>query len=71
MPLFPPASERFAEGRPPLRVSELAGLLGCSRSYLHKLIKADVLHPGRVGSDYRIPVHEARRLAREIGLLHD
>lgn len=71
MPLFPSVSERFAEGQPPLRTSELAGILGCSPSYVYKLIKAQAIEVGRVGSDYRIPVHEAKRLAREAGVVFE
>jgi excisionase family DNA binding protein len=69
MALFPPASERFAEGQPPARVSELAGILGCSTSYIYKLIHSGAVDYGRVGADYRIPVQEARRLAREAGII--
>lgn len=61
-------AERLNEGRP-LRVPELAGLIGVSRSYLYKLISNDKLRVSRVGSDYSIPIQEARRLAREVGAL--
>lgn len=60
---------RLQEERGALRVSEVAEVLQCSRSYLYKLIRAEAITAGRVGSDYRIPVREARRLAREAGLL--
>ena len=59
--------ERLREGAPPLRVSELAELVGVSRGYIHKLIDSGGLDVGRVGRDFRIPIREAARLAREIG----
>lgn len=71
MPLFPSVRERFAEGQPPLRVPELARLVGCSSSYVYKLIKAQVIEAGRVGTDYRIPVSEAVKVARAAGLLQE
>lgn len=60
---------RLEDGRPPLRATELAEMLGCARSWVNKLIKADAIRAGRIGRNYRIPVSEARRLAREAGLL--
>lgn len=56
---------------PPLRVSELAEAVGCSRSHVHKLIEAGSLQVGRVGRDYRIPLTEAVRIAKETGALID
>jgi excisionase family DNA binding protein len=61
---------RKGEG-PPLRVSELADVIGASRSYVHKLIDAGTLHPGRVGREYRIHVEEAAQVARDAGALRD
>lgn len=62
--------ERLQKGRGPgFGVSELAEAIGCSRSYIHKLIEAGAIRTGRVGSDYRIPLQEARRLAREAGVI--
>jgi excisionase family DNA binding protein len=60
---------RLQEEHGALRVSELAEVLQCSRSYVYKCIKAEALKAGRVGSDYRIPIQEARRLAVLAGLL--
>ncbi len=62
---------RLQEERGAFRVSEVAEVLQCSRSYVYKLIRAEALDAGRVGSDYRIPVREARRLAREAGVLKE
>ena len=62
---------RLQEEHGAFHVSEVAEVLQCSRSYVYKLIRADALEAGRVGSDYRIPVQEARRLAREAGILRD
>lgn len=62
--------ERLRRGEgPPLRVSELAEAAGCSRGYIHKLIKAGAIEHGRVGSDYTIPVTEARKVAEATGAL--
>ena len=62
-------SERLREGAPPLTMGELADMLNCSRRYVQKLIEAGNLNAGRVGRDYRIPVQEAARLAREARVL--
>lgn len=62
---------RLSSGSPPLRVSELAEILGCSRSFVHKLIKSKALDTGRLGRDYTIPVQEAERIMREVGVLRD
>lgn len=56
---------------PPLRVAELAEAIGSSRSYIHKLIAAGSLEAGRVGRDFRIPLVEAARVAREAGALEE
>jgi excisionase family DNA binding protein len=64
-------AERLREGSPPLRVSELANLLGCSRSFIHKLIDAGALRTGRLGAHYTIPIQEATRVAREAGALRE
>jgi excisionase family DNA binding protein len=62
-------AERLREGSPPLRVSELADLLGCSRSFIHKLIDAGALRTGRLGAHYTIPLCEALRVARDAGAI--
>lgn len=71
MVLFPPVGERFKDGQPPLRVSELADALGCSRGYIHKLIEAGTVKVWKVGRVFRVPVQEAQKLAREAGVLRD
>lgn len=71
MPLFPSVRQRFAEGQPPLKVSELADMLGCSRGYLHKLIEAGTLKVGRVGRVYRIPIPEAVKAAKAVGAIEE
>ncbi len=63
------APTRLSRGAPPLTVLELMMLLGCSRSYIYKLIDAGLLRPGRVGRGYRIPVAQARRVAIDCRLL--
>jgi excisionase family DNA binding protein len=63
------ARTRLSPGAPPLTVTELALLLGCSRSYVYKLIDAELLHPGRIGWSYRIPIDQARRVAIDCRLL--
>lgn len=52
-----------------LLVSEVAEVLNCSRSYVYKLIYSKTLTAGKVGSDYRIPLQEARKLATQAGIL--
>jgi excisionase family DNA binding protein len=62
---------RLQEERGTLTTAEVVEVVGCSRSYLYKLIAAGSVTVGRVGCDYRIPVQEARRLAREAGVITD
>jgi excisionase family DNA binding protein len=53
-------------------VTEVVQAFRCSRSYVYKLIDAGALRGvGRIGTDYRIPLEEARRFAREAGFLQD
>jgi excisionase family DNA binding protein len=62
---------RIAEGAPPLRVSEVASMTGYSVRFVRKLIEAGTLAtvcpPG--GSERRVPVQEARKLAAALRLL--
>jgi len=62
---------RLQEEAGTFTVEEVCELIRCSRSYVYKCIKAEAIKAGRVGSDYRIPLQEARRLAREAGVLSD
>lgn len=62
---------RLAEGQPPLRVHELAGIIGYSRRYIQKLLDSDTLRHVGLGEERRIPVQEATRLARDLGILTD
>jgi hypothetical protein len=58
-------SERLAEGMPPMRVGELARILGYSSSFLYKLIRKGILKGcTRRGWEWRIPLRVARRLIR-------
>jgi len=61
---------RLAEGQPPLRKGELATLLGCSVSYVRKLVDAGTIATVHCTAiETRIPVSEAARIAREWELL--
>ncbi len=61
------AADLFSQEGPFL-VPELARVLRCSRGFIYDCIAAGSLSAGRVGTDYRIPADEARRLAIEAGL---
>jgi excisionase family DNA binding protein len=61
------AADLFTQDGPFL-VPELARVLRCSRGFLYDCIASGSLAAGKVGSDYRIPADEARRLAIEAGL---
>ena len=62
---------RLREQSGTFTVGEVCELVRCSRSYIYKCIKAEAISAGKVGSDYRIPLQEARRLAREAGVIMD
>ena len=62
-------AERLAEGMPPLRVGKLAELIGFSAEYLRKRIRCGELQTIDMGTEKRIPIHEAQRIAREKHLL--
>lgn len=49
----------------PFTVTEVALALRCSDEWLYKCIKAGAIKAGRIGRNYRIPAHEARRLLFE------
>jgi hypothetical protein len=49
----------------PLRLSELAGAIGCSRWYLRKCIAAGTLEAGHIGRDLAISLTEAHRFVRD------
>jgi excisionase family DNA binding protein len=57
----------------PLTTTELAGIIGMSATFIRKEIDNGYLRAIRMGRGrkrvYRIAVHEARRYARELGLL--
>ena len=63
--------ERLAPGSPPLRMHELADLTGFSTEYFRKLREAGslvvVVAPG--GTERRVPVQEAERIARDLRLI--
>jgi hypothetical protein len=65
--------ERLRRGSgPPLRVTEIAEVTGRSPAYIRTLIEDGRLTPAehRVGDRiYLIPLSEARRLAREMGVI--
>jgi hypothetical protein len=64
-------AQRLQEGGPPLRVSELAAIIGYSARGVQKLMEAGAVRFVQVHKDAerRIPVTEAVRLARDLGLL--
>lgn len=49
-------------------VSEIALVVGCSRSFVYKLIRSKALTARKLGGDYRIPPDEARRVAEDLGV---
>jgi excisionase family DNA binding protein len=57
----------------PLTTAELAGMIGMSATFIRKEIGNGYLRAIRMGRGrkrvFRISVHEARRYARELGLL--
>lgn len=59
---------RLAAGQPPLRISELARLIGFSREYVRKAIDAGAIEAVQLRgcTERRVPVQEAVRLAREL-----
>ena len=59
------------DGAQSVTVRRLSVILACSPTYLQKLIRAGSLVAGKVGSDYRIPLEEAVRLAREAKIIRD
>jgi excisionase family DNA binding protein len=64
--------DRLESGRPPLRVSELARLVGYSDRWIQKCLDAGALgyvQPGGAGRERRVPVSEATRLARDLRVL--
>jgi excisionase family DNA binding protein len=58
---------------PPLTTAELAGIIGMSATFIRKEIESGYLRATRMGRGrkrvFRIPLHEARRYVRELGLL--
>jgi excisionase family DNA binding protein len=62
-------AERLREGEPPLRVGELARLIGFSGEYVRKLIRSGNLPAILMGHERRIRVQEAQKLARDLRLL--
>jgi hypothetical protein len=62
-------TKRLSEGAPPLRISELSELTGYDPRTLRKLFEAGVVRTVGLTNERRVPVTEARRLARELGLL--
>jgi hypothetical protein len=63
-------AERLRPGAPPLRVSEVARLIGYSPRGVQKLMEAGAVRFVQVHEDAerRVPVDEAARLAREMGV---
>lgn len=59
----------LAEAEGSVTVSELALVVRCSERWVRKLIACRAIRFGRVGRNYRIPAEEARRVAREAGIL--
>lgn len=63
-----PVTARLAAGQPPLRVGELATLLGYSRETVRKWLDAGVVEAvrGPDGGERRVPVGAALRLAQDL-----
>lgn len=65
--------KRLREGEPPLRVGELADLIGYSPRGVQRLMDKGALPFVRLHEDgeRRIPVAEAAQLARHLGVLKE
>ena len=59
---------RLEDGQPPMRVGEVAAIIGYSVRYVQKLVDAEVVMAVRMpeGTERRVPVHEVRRLAHQL-----
>ncbi len=55
----------------PLRVHEVAELTGYSIPTIRKLIEAGALGTVRVTVERRVPITEARKLCRDLGMLQE
>ncbi len=57
----------------PLTTAQLAAIIGMSATFIRKEISSGYLRATRIGRGrkpvFRIPLHEARRYVRELGLL--
>lgn len=62
--------ERLEDPRP-LRVHEVAELTGYSLPTLRKLIDAGVVRVVGISIERRVPIMEARRLCRDLGILEE
>jgi len=62
--------ERLRKGSgPPLRVSEFAAVTGYSMPTVRRLIKERSIETVGLTEERRIPLGEAARVARELGIL--
>jgi hypothetical protein len=66
-------ADRLQDGRPAMRVHEVAAAIGYSRRYVQKLMSAGALAtvPSPSGRERRVPVAEVRRLRTEIRAAED
>ena len=55
----------------PLRVHEVAELTGYSIPTIRKLIEAGTVGTVRLAVERRVPIMEARKLCRDLGILQD
>ena len=61
--------ERIRTNGPPLRLSEFVRLTGYSRPTIEKLIEAGAIETVGLTDERRIPIREARRIARDLKIL--
>lgn len=62
--------ERLRRGAgPPLRISEFAAVVGYSVKTVRKLIDSDAIETVGLTGEQRIPIREAVRVARGLGVL--
>jgi len=63
-------NDRLADGKPPLRVSEVAEIIDYSSRFVQKLMDCDALASVRLpdSTERRIPTEEVCRLREQLGL---
>ncbi len=59
----------IADGEPPLRAGAFAKMAGYSVFFIYKMIRAGAIQSVGLTKERRIPVHEARRILVELGVI--